>query len=163
MIDGDFGKVDQEMLEYLNRIHTSTDLLLSLVNDMLDIAKMESDSMVFSHERFEYAELIDRLLLETKKLAVPKNIAISQMRDFEKLEICTDARNLSKVLENILENAIKFTLPDGKITVRSYLSNDDLHISIRDTGIGIDEGNLPFIFDNFSQIDDPLTRNIQGT
>lgn len=163
MLDGDLGKLDDVVISYLERVYKSTNVLIGLVNDMLDISKIESEKMTFSYEEFEYGNFLEGVLVDMRQLASNKNIIVSTDMKFESLDIYTDIRKLTRVLVNIIGNAIKFTGENGNIHVTSFVEDKNLHIAIRDTGVGISEENLPYIFEKFSQIDNPLTRNAQGS
>lgn len=163
MLDGDLGKIDDEMLVYLNRVYKSTNLLLDLVNDMLDLSKMESGKMPFSYETIDFPLFLENIVFDMNKLASGKNIIITSELAFDALDICSDVQKLSRVIINILGNAVKFTPQNGKIHVHSFIQDANLHIVIQDTGIGITEDQLPYIFEKFSQINNSLTRDTPGT
>ncbi len=163
LLDGDVWPISEEVKIYLERVYSGTTLLLKLVNDMLDIAKMESGKMTFHEETFSYKEFLNGILLDIEQLAHKKFITLTSTADFEDIEVLTDKQHFGRVLINILWNAVKFTPNKGNIQIHSYKKDEALCISISDTGIGIAEDKLTTIFDKFSQIDNPLTRDIEGT
>ncbi len=109
MLDGDLGKMNEETLVYLSRVFKSTNLLLDLVNDMLDISKMESEKMIFTYEIFDYVGFLGNVMFDMNKLASVKNMHITHTEKFDRLNIYSDSRKLTRVLINIIGNAIKFT------------------------------------------------------
>ncbi len=153
---------------FLQRVKSSADSLLALVNDLLDYSKIEAGKLSIEHYPFSLHELVQDIEDAMSFLATKKGIkffvATSAITD---LYAIGDRMRLHQILYNLIGNAIKFT-PKGKVKlkVESCENETDSHIitfQIRDTGIGIDPENLKTIFDNFVQAEAQITRNFGGT
>lgn len=152
--------------EYLNAIKTSGNLLMVLINDILDLAKVEAGKMTFEYAPFNLSDSISEILhlFETKTKEAKLQLAFKFDRNIPEFLI-GDAVRLNQIILNLVGNAIKFT-KKGKISVGIQMLNEDkekvtLEFSVTDTGIGIPENNLSAIFDKFQQATSE-TSNIYG-
>ena len=161
-------KLNESQKEYINAIKISGESLIILINDILDLAKVEAGKMVFEHTPFRlFSSVSDMLhLFETKMQE--KNLILIKQYDTNIPEILVgDPVRLRQIMLNLMSNAVKFT-NEGKITVRVNLLKEDqdqvsVEFSVNDTGIGIPENNLKQIFDAFEQIAPETTRLYGGT
>ncbi|GAB3027983.1 hypothetical protein GCM10027051_36230 [Niabella terrae] len=154
--------------DYVAAVRHSGENLLSIINDLLDLSKMDSGGFVIESRPFEPGKLIQSAIrmfgpaAEEKKLAFIKNIAIEPG-----LRLQGDGLRLSQILVNLIGNALKFT-EKGSIAFCATIASTDrhsvwLHFEITDTGIGISASHLETIFERFTQIDGKLTRKQKGT
>lgn len=156
-----------ELEEYVDTITNAGNSLLSLVNDVLDFARLEAGKLSLTEESFNLRSLVSQVIQSLSYQAKEKEVVIKTR--FEKqvpLYLLGDARRIRQILLNLLSNAIKFT-EKGSVKVRvSYLRKLDdqvlLCITVKDTGVGISEDKLDFIFEKFSQIDSAYNRKQQG-
>ncbi len=154
--------------QYLNRMDNSSRLLMDMINNMLDLSKIESGRFSIAPETFILDDLIDRILGSFASLASQKGIALYHVRDPETpFSIITDQLRLEQVLINILSNAVKFT-EQGSITLsnRFYYSTTGrpvINFQITDTGIGIEKNDIKNLFEPFYQADSSLNRPYPGT
>ena len=137
--------------------------LLSLVNQMLDLSKLESQSMPLRLEQADVVGYIKYLVQSFQGLAVSKSLTIHMYTQTDHLMMDFDADNLAKVIGNLLSNALKFTEAGGHVYVRLSTEHDHLLIEIRDTGTGIAPDQIPLIFNRFYQSDDSDKRQNEGT
>ena len=150
--------------EFLGHIGTSGRHLLQLINDVLDLSKVESGKFDFVPEPVDLAlllkEVLDILLTATQR----KHIHVSVLIDPDLTDLHLDPARLKQVLYNYLSNAIKFTAPGGQVTVRA-LGQGPAHfrIEVEDTGIGIAPADLPRLFSEFQQLDTGYSKQHQGT
>ena len=173
MIQGLAGPLNQEQNKQLGMVRTSARHLLALVNDVLDISKIEAGQLDVSHELFDVRESVDKVIALVTPLAQKKGLAlrIESAAALGKAE--SDERRFEQVLLNLLSNAIKFT-ERGEVVLTAELVADfqsdhsaskrsavRLHVS--DTGMGIKPEDLPALFQPFRQIDTGLARNHEGT
>ncbi|MEG4069313.1 ATP-binding protein [Microcoleus sp. Pol11C2] len=152
-----------QQTEMVGRIlHNGKNLLL-LINDILDLSKIESGRTELKIEKFHLANLVMDVALEFGNQATDKNVAMSVSVCLQDQFIVNDKLRLRQILVNLVSNAVKFT-HEGSIYIEvRELNCDRLIITVRDTGIGICEKDLPHIFDKFHQGDQSTTRQYPGT
>ncbi|MBQ3784164.1 MAG: response regulator [Lachnospiraceae bacterium] len=154
--------------DYLQKIDSSSRHLLSLINDILDVSKIESGRMKLNKEPILLSDIIGRAEAMIRPQALEKKVNFIINSNFETNEIISDSLRLSQILINILGNALKFTPEDGTITLAiEELSNTDstteIKFSISDTGIGISEEGRKKIFSAFEQAEDHIVNQYGGT
>jgi len=154
--------------EYLNAIATSSDSLLVIINDILDISKIEAGKMTFEKKDFKLTELVSSVVDIFERRIEEKELKISFEIDKNIPEpLSGDAIRLNQILYNLIGNAVKFT-ENGKIEIKIHsveqkLNDILLSISVKDTGIGISEDKQQEIFDAFTQAKGETTRKYGGT
>lgn len=139
--------------------------LLGLVNQLLDLSKLESKKMALELKRGDFLEFVAPIMDSFKELAKQKNIQFIYNQPNELPLFDFDKNKVEKILFNLISNAIKFTKNNGKVTVNiiENTQNQQLQIQVIDTGIGISEKEQPHIFDRFYQVDGSNTREHEGT
>ena len=161
---GDTDAADQ--LRYLTTIQTSSEHLLSLINDILDLSKIEAGQMTIEQRQVPVVPLVNQVI-ETLMVKAQENDLYLKFEIDGQIprEITTDETRLRQVLINTIGNAIKFTKSGGVTLVARHLdtNNGMMEFDVVDTGIGISESALSRIFDPFSQADDTVTRKFGGT
>ncbi len=157
------GPLTEYMASDLQLIEKNGKHLLNLINEVLDMAKIESGRMSLSLESIDLRELIADILETTTPQARAKSIYLqADYRPDADLVISADLMRLRQILLNLVGNAIKFT-ETGGITVAAQRQGDMVHIQVKDTGIGIPPEKLETIFEAFSQVDTSTTRKAGGT
>jgi signal transduction histidine kinase len=138
--------------------------LLHLINDVLDMAKIEAGRMSLSPEKFVLHEVLDEVVSITSPLASERNLAFAFDKDSDKkIEIFADRTRMRQIMINLVNNAIKYT-EKGKISLRTTpLEGEKVLIAVKDTGLGIPPDKLETIFQEFAQIDTSTTRKGGGT
>jgi len=158
---GYYGELTTKQGQYLNNIAISGKHLLRLVNDILDLSKVESGNMRLHYETLNTGEIIEESISILRDMAEQKNINIElQLTD---ININVDALRFRQIMYNLLSNAIKFTMNDGKVNVRTRVENDTIRVEVEDTGIGISKENRDKIFTQFRQLDSSYARKQEGT
>jgi len=160
--DGMAGPLDEEQTRQLTMIHDSARHLLSLINEILDLSKIEAGRYDVSLDWFSLHELIQQLRSLILPQAQAKDLSLSLDCPQVIGEIHTDARKLRQVLVNLLGNAVKFT-DRGTVSLSCESWNGGVVITVADTGIGIDAQRLAQIFEPFYQVDSGDQRRFQGT
>jgi signal transduction histidine kinase len=140
-----------KILDYFQKIRQSGETLLTLLNDLLDLSKLESGKIVFKFRPANLRSLIDIVREEHESLALEHNLAVRCEYPEANEKITLDADKIRQVLRNLLNNAIKFSPEGGTIDVISFKKADSIVVSIRDQGTGIPENELENIFDKFVQ------------
>ncbi len=151
-------------LRYAENIMSSGRMLLGIINDLLDLAKIEAGKLELHLATIDLAELGNNLIDFMRPLADKKNLKLGGRFDADLPTITSDAGRLQQILYNLLSNAVKFT-PDHKSIELEIARDGDarVRLSIHDQGIGIPEAELPRVFEKFWQIDDSMTREHSGT
>ncbi|MDD4664291.1 MAG: ATP-binding protein, partial [Caldisericia bacterium] len=154
-------KPSSEETTYLQTIEKSGKNLLGIINDMLILSKMEAGKEELNISTFSVTELIQEVLEIVTPQAKDKHLSIHSDIP-EKLYITSDMSKLRHIIQNLFGNAVKFT-EQGEVSVKVYANNKFLFIEVRDTGIGIAKEHLPFIFEEFSQVDESFSKKYDGT
>jgi PAS domain S-box-containing protein len=163
LINYDSSNLNEEQIEGLQHIFQSGTRLLDLVNDILDLAKIESQKMVVTLKPFSIEKLLSDLKGLAEELTKEKNLSFSVRNNQNMPEyLISDQRKLYQILVNLISNAVKFT-EKGKIQLHVYKLKDYLHFEISDTGIGISKENIEKVFEKFSQIDSSAQKKYKGT
>jgi signal transduction histidine kinase len=158
-----FGELNEKQDEYLNDIHSSGKHLLSLINDILDLSKIESGRLELSPSTFELPVTIDNALVLMRDRARRAGVGLSQEVDSGIGTMTADERKLKQILINLLTNAVKFTKDGGSVTLRAQRLDGEVEIAVTDTGIGIAPEDRDLIFEEFRQAGDEWARNKEGT
>ncbi len=164
MLEGIDGPLTDYMENDLKLIQKNGQHLLHLINDVLDMAKIESGRMNLHPERFKVHEIFDEVASITSSLANDKKLALVVEPDSDaEVEISADVTRMRQVVINLVNNSIKFT-EKGQISLRvDRLGDDKVMIRVKDTGLGIPADHLESIFQEFSQVDTSTTRKAGGT
>jgi signal transduction histidine kinase len=157
-----YGELTPKQEDGLRRIHTSAEHLLALINDILDLARIEAGRMPVHLERTALAPLLRSATVQAEALARAKGLDFSLEVPSEPVAVHTDPEKLRQVLGNLLSNAVKFTA-QGRVGVRAEREGDRVHIAVSDTGIGIRAEDLAVIWEEFRQLDQSRTREYGGT
>ncbi|MGH7353992.1 MAG: GAF domain-containing protein, partial [Candidatus Rokuibacteriota bacterium] len=158
-----FGKLNKKQEEYLKDIYDSGRHLLSLINDILDLSKIEAGRMELELTQFDLPAAIDNALTLVKGRAATHAIILTPHVDPALGEFVADERKLKQVLVNLLSNAVKFTPEGGRVEVRAVPENGGVEISVTDTGIGIAPEDQEAIFEEFRQVGSDYSRKREGT
>jgi PAS domain S-box-containing protein len=162
MLQGLAGPLNPEQTKQLGMVRTSSRHLLELINDVLDLSKIEAGQVEVRAEPVDLRELIDRVIALARPLADKKGLALSAKVSPEVGEIVSDRRRVEQILLNLVNNALKFT-EQGGVTVTAAVSPPAVCLRVADTGIGIKPEDLEKLFQPFRQIDTRLAREHDGT
>ncbi len=164
LLDRVDGPLTAEQEKQVNYIRKSSEGLLELVNDLLDLAKVEAGKVSINASEFHVDELLSGLRgLFRPIMGADSNLELTIETEGAEFEIVTDQAKLSQILRNLISNAIKYT-ERGSVRVRAHRGgNDRIHFSVSDTGIGIAPDHLETIFEDFSQVDSKLQKKQKGT
>jgi signal transduction histidine kinase len=157
-----FGEVNEKQAEYIGDILQSGQHLLSLINDILDLSKIEAGRMELELSEFDLPAAIDNTLTLVRERATRRGIALERSLDERLGTIQADERKVKQVLLNLLSNALKFTPEGGKIQVRATLTDGVADISVTDTGVGIALADQETVFEEFRQVG-TASKKVEGT
>ena len=149
--------------EYVDLIHGAGNHLLSLVNTILDVSKIESGTYSIDRDEFDFLQTARESIAMLGPQAKQKNILINDRITCSSSNVNGDRRALKQVLINLLSNAVKYTEPKGFVTVDAHIDDTGLTFEVSDTGIGICPNDLEMIAKPFAQVDNSITRNNEGT
>src|SRR5215510_9425626 len=157
-----FGELDEKQDEYLKDIHASGQHLLSLINDILDLSKIEAGRMELELSDFDLPMTIDNALMLIRERAVRRSVELHTTVDERLGQIQGDERKIRQVLLNLLSNAIKFTPEGGRIDVEAKSVNGSVEVSVTDTGVGIAPEDQDAVFEEFKQVG-TADKKVEGT
>jgi signal transduction histidine kinase len=157
------AQLTDKQLRWVQNIHTSGERLLNLINDILDLAKIEAGKMQVRLEEFSIHDVCEGLLNMFRPMAEKKNIDLRGQIDQHIPLMRQDVVKLQQIVSNLLSNAIKFTPEGGRVMLR--VETDALHamLTVTDTGVGIAPEEQDLVFEKFRQAGNPLTRAHEGT
>jgi len=171
--DGLYGCLNDRQKNYAHHIFNAGTHLLSLINDILDLSKVEAGKMELEASRFPIRAVLDSSLVMLKEKAVKQGIALSiEVEPDADIHVEADERKIKQIVFNLLSNAVKFTPDEGRVMMRARMTvveNEGeqrrmLEVSIEDTGIGIKEEDLPKLFGEFTQLHQSVyTKEYAGT
>lgn len=155
-------KLDAETRSTLQTMHANGMRLLKLINDLLDLVRLESGRMEIKHEPVDVADFIKGLASAARQVADDKRLRLETVVDPALGCALLDQDKLEKVVLNLVFNALKFTPAGGQVTLRAQKAESEILITVSDTGLGISQKHLPYIFDRFWQVDGTSRRKYQG-
>ncbi|WP_052406323.1 sensor histidine kinase [Clostridium culturomicium] len=158
------GSLDTEKCKnYNSMIKQNSFRLIRLINNILDISKIDDTVYEIKKENLDIVESVENIVSSVSEFIKEKELSIVFDTDVEENVIAFDPDKLERIILNLISNAIKFTDCGGTIFVTIDTTPKDVYISVKDTGIGIDEDHQKVIFNRFAQIDASLSRNSEGT
>jgi signal transduction histidine kinase len=158
-----FGALNDKQNEYMDDIVSSGRHLLSLINDILDLSKVEAGRMELDLTKFDLPTAIDNALILIRERATRHGVMLQHTVDERLGEVIGDERKFKQILLNLLSNAVKFTAEGGRIDVDAALTNRAVEISVSDTGSGIAPENQETIFEEFRQVGTDYSKKREGT
>ncbi|MBD3181627.1 response regulator [Candidatus Poribacteria bacterium] len=161
--DGLCGPLNEDQKASVIDIHESGTHLLRMINDILDLSKVEAGKMELQPEKFSLSESIEDVQSIIRDIVNKKQITLETKVAEDIPEINADPVKFKQIMYNLLSNAAKFTSNGGKITIKTELHDNEFLISVADTGIGIEPGDQDKIFDEFRQLDSSRSRRYEGT
>ena len=162
LADGLYGDLNERATGVLERVQSNGRHLLGLINDVLDLSKIEAGQLVLTIEEYSVADMVDTVVSATESLARNKGLRLESSVTQGMPTGSGDARRLSQVLLNLVGNALKFT-DQGGVEIRARRTDDRFELSVIDTGPGIAVADQAKIFDEFQQVDNTSTRKKGGT
>jgi len=162
LAEGIPGELNGKQMRFVNHIKQGSAHLLQLINDILDLSKIEAGQLEIRCEDFQFKEALPEVLSTIRPLAMAKNIQVHQNLETD-LPVYADRVRFKQILYNLLSNAVKFTPKDGQITIDCIEKGNFLRISVTDTGIGIRPEDQQLVFEEFRQVEGSQNDTQQGT
>ncbi len=163
MLDGLAGKLNEKQTDFVGRSQQKIEDLLNLINEMLDIARIESGKICQSQEPLQLVGMLEDTAALMRPRVDDRNITLRLDLPQDLPLIQADARNMEGLFTNLLSNAINYSPEGGLICVSACVQGDYVRVSVSDTGVGIEPEEVPKIFDKFYRVKHPKTRQVRGT
>lgn len=164
LLAGDMGDLNNDQKTFIMKTNESNNRMITLVNDMLDVDRIQSDKVHFGFRNMNIMDLLDNVLFEMNSQARDKNISIEFKNKIQNLpEVYIDPDSMRSAIQNIVDNAIKYTATNGKIIIDIEEAGDKLQVSVADNGIGIPEGEKNYIFDRFFRAQNAVKYQTNGS
>ncbi len=163
LVEKMFGEVNDKQLDYLKDIHSSGKHLLSLINDILDLSKIEAGRMELDIAEFDLRAALQNAMTLVKERAQRSGVALELQVDGSLGALRADERKFKQIMLNLLSNAVKFTPEGGKVSVAAKPNGTAVEFSVADTGVGIAAADQQLVFEEFRQVGRDYTRKAEGT
>ena len=162
MLEGVSGELSRSQQDKMTRVDSNAQHLLAVINDLLDITRIESGKMPVQLETVHLSELIDEVMTEVEPLIARTRLKVTRELAASIPALWSDRKKVKQIVLNLLSNALKFT-PEGSVFIQVECDGDRVSVSVVDTGIGISEDNQKTIFEAFGQADSSYARRAGGT
>src|SRR5260370_23458400 len=156
------GMLNDKQQRFVNHIKQGSSHLLQLINDILDLSKIEAGQLELRWEDFQVKDALPEVLSTIRPLAMAKNIQVQHRLEAGRA-VYADRVRFKQILYNLLSNAVKFTPKDGRIDIDCVESGNEVCISVNDTGIGIRAEDQPVVFEEFQQVEGNTNATNDGT
>lgn len=157
------GPLNDQQKHFINIIRNNAERMVALVNDLLDISRIESGRLQLELRALHIHEVVDQVVTALQPRAQNKNLTLTVGVPTDLPPVWGDPTRVAQILTNLISNAIQYTPPGGRITVSAQVNGDMLEVSVADTGIGISKEDQKKIFDRFFRANDPLVQETPGT
>jgi signal transduction histidine kinase len=162
LIEGLAGPLEEKQLDFVNRGMNKIDGLLELINDLLDVAKIEAGKYVQRQVPTDIGKIIEETVALMEERAKEQGIELTcSCRDLKPVQ--ADPKNIEEIFNNLISNAINYSPEGGRVSITAHGFGENMEIRVEDTGVGISPEELPKIFDKFYRVKHPKTRKIVGT
>ncbi len=163
IVGGKMGSIDDTAREMLGGAHSTLTGLLEIIADWLKLARINAGDIAGGMEVIEVGPVLEKVASDMKPLADERGVSLRLERIARSCEVKAHAESLEVVFRNLVTNAIKYNSPKGSVIIEGQCANGNLRVDVRDTGIGIPEDELPFIFEDFFRVKSSRTAEIPGT
>jgi signal transduction histidine kinase len=163
LMSGRLGKIEEQQVEYFKILKENSDRMKDLVKDLLIVSRIESAKLFLKKEEFPLEELAREIIKEFEPFAKASNCDVEFFADQNLPKIFGDRYQIRQVIENLLDNAIRYTRGKGKVKIRIKREKNFVHFEIEDNGVGIPKEDQKFIFQKFFRASNVLKYKTQGT
>jgi signal transduction histidine kinase len=163
LIERMFGEVNAKQADYLKDIHESGKHLLSLINDILDLSKIEAGRMDLELSTFDLPAALSNAMTLVRERAQRHGIELTLKVDKKLGAFQADERKFKQIVVNLLSNAVKFTPDGGRVAVSAKMDTTHVEIAVKDTGVGIAPEDQAAVFEEFKQVGRDYTKKAEGT
>jgi len=164
VIDGDMGPLNIEQLQFLNRGYETNQKMIALVNDLLNVARIEDGRFGYVFEKANVLDVIESIINSSKLASKERNVEVELVKHTETLEpFVFDAEKLSLVIQNLLDNALKYTNSGGKVVMEVGTEGDYLKVKVSDNGVGVPKKQLDRLFSKFFRAENVIHMETTGS
>jgi len=164
LLDGDLGKITKEQRNFLEKTYRSNERMISLINDLLNVARIEEGRYIFHPTFIHLEKVVQSVTNSFKEEAKRKNIRFQFKKTEKKLpKVLIDEEKIRLVIENLLDNAIRYTFPGGQVTISITLGKKEIELKIQDTGVGIPKDQQGRVFTKFFRAANVMRMETEGT
>jgi signal transduction histidine kinase len=158
-----FGELNEKQADYLEDIRSSGEHLLSLINDILDLSKVEAGRMELALSTFDPGATLENTVTFVRELAARNGVELDLEVDKRLTAWTADERKFKQIVLNLVSNAVKFTPQGGKVTVRASRNDGGMEVAVTDTGVGIAPEDRALVFEEFRQVGTDYAKKVEGT
>ena len=162
ILDGDVGEISREQREFLEIISQNTRRLEALINDVLDVEKIESGRMTMKMEKTDLIQVVDSCVNTFKVMAENKGLQLEKDVKTSPINVLGDSDRLSQVFSNLLSNAIKYT-KEGRVKISACIKGEFASVAVEDTGLGMSPEDMKIVFSRFFRAEDSYVRKTTGS
>lgn len=163
VMDGYAGEISPQVRSFLEKASGSNERQLSIINDLLRVAQIDSGKVILHKDSVDMGQLIVDIINEQNSKFSSRQQTVQYTKPKSISYLYIDETKLRMVLENIIDNASKYSLPNTTITIRLTRTKNGASVSVKDEGIGIPEKDIPKIFDKFLRLNSPLSKDVDGS
>lgn len=164
LLEGDIGELNVEQKSFIKKSYASNERMITLINDLLDVARIEEGRYLYKLEPAKLENLAQTALSSYKELAAKRNIKLEYKKPIDPLpEIMVDAEKITIAIQILIENAIKYTLPDGQVTISLKYDTTKVELSVKDTGVGVNQEQQNRLFTKFFRATNVIRMETDGT
>ncbi len=163
LMSGKLGKIEEKQTEYFKIIKENSNRMHELISDLLTVSRIESAKLPFNKQEFSMEELTKVLINEYKPLASATNVEVILINDKNLPKAFSDPSRIKLVIENLLDNAIRYTKEKGKVKISLSQKNNNILFSIKDNGVGVPEKDRKYIFQKFFRSENVLRHQTKGS
>lgn len=164
MLDGDMGEINEKQREFLQQSYQTNEHIIHLINDFLDISRIEEGRFGFQFQKTKIFDTIQKAIDASMPQATMRGVSVSFVKDAPpELEIIADENRMYTAILNIVDNAVRYSNTGGSVTIQAALKDGRLHVSIADTGIGIPPREQSKIFSRFYRASNALRQQTEGS
>lgn len=164
LLSGDAGKLNESQRDYLTQIYESNMRMIALVNDLLDISRIEEGRIKMNPQLIQLEELVDSLIREFQPISKARNVKLSFLKTEKPLpKVYADPLKIRQVIQNLIANAINYNKPKGKVEVSFKKEKNQIVFICEDAGMGIPKNEQPKMFNQFFRGSNTMVREVEGT
>lgn len=163
LTSGKLGKIEEKQIEYFKIIRENSNRMHELVSDLLTVSRIESAKLPFKKQRFSMQEFVNNLIMEYKPLASASNVEVILKEVDDLPKVSSDPSRIKLVMENLLDNAIRYVNEKGKVEIKLSQENNNIRFSVKDNGVGIPEKDKKYIFQKFFRSENVLKYQTKGS